>query len=140
LPTEAEWEYACRAGTTTRFFWGEDPDNSEMREYGWIALTHEGTSYPVGQKAPNAWGLHDMLGNVFEWVGDWRAPYAAEAQTDPAGPATGTMGIIRGGDWYHDDQVGRCAARANSLPQNARYTSGFRVVRDLDGGQGRGAV
>ncbi|HSG48021.1 MAG TPA: formylglycine-generating enzyme family protein, partial [Longimicrobiales bacterium] len=139
LPTEAEWEHACRAGTTTRFFWGEDPDNSQMPDYGWIALTVEGTSYPVGQKAPNAWGLHDMLGNVFEWVGDWRAPYAPEAQTDPTGPTTGTMGLIRGGDRYHDDQTGRCAARANSHPQNARYTSGFRLVRDA-GGASRGGA
>jgi len=129
LPTEAEWEYACRAGTTTRFFWGDDLDNSETREYGWIGLMKESTSYPVGQKKPNGWGLYDMLGNVFEWASDWLAPYSSEAATNPVGPATGSVGVIRGGDWYHDDQTARSAARGNSFPQNARYTSGLRLVR-----------
>jgi len=113
LPTEAEWEYACRAGTTTRFYWGEDLENSQVGEYAWVDSTSESTSHAVGEKIPNPWGLHDMLGNVFEWVDDWLAPYPTSSQTDPTGPADGTVGIIRGGDWYHDDQVARSAARGN---------------------------
>ena len=104
LPSEAEWEYAYRAGTTTRFPWGDDLDNEETADHAWdyygAAAAGEPYAHVVGQKLPNAFGLYDMGGNVWERVQDWWAPYANENPlTDPTGPATGTCKVIRGGAW-----------------------------------------
>ena len=95
LPTEAEWEYACRAGTTTRYISGDDLDP----EYAWFHDNSDGQSHPVGQKRPNAWGLHDVLGNVWEWCEDWHSLhyYAESPVDDPAGPTTGDLRVHRGG-------------------------------------------
>lgn len=102
LPTEAEYEYAARAGTTGEFFWGDTLDG----DYLWYYANADGTTQPVARKRPNAFGLYDMNGNLWEWTGDWWAPYgteaaeAAEPARDPAGPDTGSYRVLRGGSWY----------------------------------------
>ncbi len=102
LPTEAQWEYACRAGTTTALNSGKNLSDKnkcpEMDEVGWYWYNGGGNNpYPVGQKKPNAWGLYDMHGNVWEWCLDWYGSYPTSSVTDPAGPSTGSHRVIRGG-------------------------------------------
>lgn len=96
LPTEAEYEYAERAGTTGEFYWGDSLDG----EYLWYFANADQSTQPVGRKRANAFGLHDMSGNLWEWCGDWFAPYAAAAAADPTGPAEGAYRVLRGGSWY----------------------------------------
>ncbi len=95
LPTEAEWEYACRAGTQTAFSFGDDP--SALGEYAWYENNSKKMPHPVGQKKPNAWGLYDMYGNVWEWCADWFGDYPKGPATDPSGPASGKLRAVRGG-------------------------------------------
>jgi formylglycine-generating enzyme required for sulfatase activity len=146
LPTEAEWEYACRAGTVTRYSFGDDAD--KLGDYGWYARNSGGVTHPVAQKKPNAWGLYDMHGNVWQWCSDFRGPYAKDPQTDPIGPASGPgpgeMGdngnlfpqdsdhVYRGGSCH--DQPEHCrAAMRKSQPANFRnQTLGLRVVVPSD--------
>ena len=92
LPTEAEWEYAARAGTTGNRY-------GNLDEVAWHGSNSDGRPHPVGQKAPNAWGLHDMLGNIWEWVADWYGPYPGGSVTDPQGPSFSSLRLIRGGGW-----------------------------------------
>src|SRR5262249_32428411 len=94
LPTEAEWEYACRDGSTASYCFGDDP--SELGEYAWYKENAGGQPHPVGRLKPNAWGLYDMHGNVFEWVQDWYGEYAPESVTDPRGPTLGSSRVVRG--------------------------------------------
>jgi formylglycine-generating enzyme required for sulfatase activity len=105
LPTEAEWEYACRAGTDTRYYWGNDPNDWEVRDYAWAFSYSEGRSHPVGMKKPNAWGLYDMSGNMWEWCLDWRAPYDPQDIVDPKGQTNGNKKIYRGGSWFNNPQL-----------------------------------
>ena len=83
LPTEAEWEYACKAGTTTMFYWGDDLSDTQIGEYAWYKGNSDGKTHEAGLKKPNAWNLYDMNGNVFEWCQDWHGDYSPNAQTDP---------------------------------------------------------
>lgn len=133
LPSEAEWEYACRAGTTTRFYWGDDLSCTQTGSYAWYwsNCSSEMYAHVVGQKLPNAFGLYDMSGNVLEWVQDWWAYYAnSNAVTDPTGPATGEGRVERGGSWDHDGgYYCRSALRYYNNPSNAFDFIGFRLSR-----------
>ncbi|MDP2898187.1 MAG: formylglycine-generating enzyme family protein, partial [bacterium] len=135
LPTEAEWEYACRAGTTTRFYWGDDADDREIGDYAWyygnLVRTKIGTK-PAGQKKPNAWGLYDMSGNVYEWCQDWYADkYPLERQIDPTGPKSGSDRVARGGCWDGSASYCRSADRGRLSPSDRGSRVGFRLVRTM---------
>ena len=157
LPLEAEWEFACRAGTETSTYagdlkilgernaplldgiaWyggnsgvgydladGEDSSDWKEKQYG---HKKAGTRI-VKQKRPNAWGLYDMLGNVWEWCQDWHGSYSAEEATDPAGPDVGSLRVIRGGSWYFDARSVRAAARSSRFPVYRNVNLGFRLAR-----------
>src|SRR5262245_16034861 len=128
LPTEAEWEYACRAGTATLF---SSADNSEtLDQHGWYYNNSEQKTRNVGQKIPNAWGLHDMHGNVFEWCHDWYDEdyYAQSPSTDPQGPPSGTSHVLRGGSFLTVSYLCRTAYRFSNWPDYRYYDIGFRVV------------
>jgi len=127
LPSEAEWEYACRAG-------GQEPDQAaNLDEVAWCGMNSNSETHPVGQKKPNAWGLFDMRGNVLEWVEDWydSGTYARGQRLDPAGPGSGTTRAVRGGSWYYGDAVYfRCALRyLNYRPDYRSRYGGFRCAR-----------
>jgi formylglycine-generating enzyme required for sulfatase activity len=126
LPTEAEWEYACRAGTTTTFSFGDD--RSQVGDYAWFGENSEETTHPVGEKKPNAWGLYDMHGNVFEWCSDWHGDYPSDAVTDPTGAPTGEFRVIRGGCWKLGAGTCRSASRVRRFPSKRDYHYGFRVA------------
>jgi formylglycine-generating enzyme required for sulfatase activity len=130
LPTEAEWEYACRAASTTSFCFG---DNSEsLAEYAWFGAGPLGKTHPVGEKRPNRWGLYDMHGNVHEFCQDyWYANYSSEAAIDPKGPSDGASRVIRGGCWYQEANQCRSAFRTKKPPLDSDYYVGFRVAMSL---------
>lgn len=130
LPTEAEWEYACRAGSTTRFPWGDDPGYSILNQYAWYGESSTtGATHYVGQKRPNSWGLYDMHGNVWEWCNDWFADTYQTSYIDPKGPATGMFRILRGGSWKYKAKDCRSARRGSSYPTSVDSETGFRLVR-----------
>jgi len=108
LPTEAEWEYACRAESETAFHFGGSSKLSD--DFAWFGNSNKQT-HPVGQKKPNAWGLYDMHGNVFEWCGDWFNEYPKGAVSDPTGPKDGVLRVNRGGSWEFGAASGRSATR-----------------------------
>ncbi len=142
LPTEAEWEYACRAGTTTWYQWGDDPDNGK----GWCNaadLTAKRTfrdlaafnwddgfdcTAPVGSFRANAFGLHDMHGNAWEWCRDWYGPYEAGDQTDPRGPASGGARVVRGGSWSYPPWYIRSSYRDKLSAEYRLNRNGFRLL------------
>ena len=130
LPTEAQWEYACRAGTTTAYSWGNDI-NSTRANYNWDGGGTSGNDFKqtrnVGQYAANPWGFFDMHGNVWEWVHDWKANYLTGAQTDPEGPASGSRRVQRGGSWSDGGSNLRSAGRSGNTPGGRNYNIGFRV-------------
>jgi len=127
LPTEAQWEYACRAGSATRYCFGDDA--AQLRDYAWYIVNSESNPHAVGEKKPNAWGLYDMHGNVWEWCHDFYGAYRAEAATDPSGPRNGSGHVLRGGAWSYPAKFCRSANRYN-LVRGFRYISlGFRVAR-----------
>jgi formylglycine-generating enzyme required for sulfatase activity len=129
LPTEAEWEYAARAGSTTAFGFGDDPEFRLLQQHAWFYSRAEGRSHPVGLKKPNAWGLYDMHGGVWEWCSDWFAPFADDqAVTDPQGPATGTHRVIRGGSWFNEPEALRSANRHRHSRDSRQTNLGLRVV------------
>lgn len=129
LPTEAEWEYAARAGSTTAYSFGDDA--RQLGEYAWYDQNAGGTTHPVGQKRPNAWGLYDMHGNVWEWVQDWKGAYTAGAAEDPTGPSTGALRVIRGGSWYFPAQFVRAAYRLWYVPGYRVGDLGFRPASSV---------
>jgi formylglycine-generating enzyme required for sulfatase activity len=127
LPTEAEWEYACRAGTTTRFCFG-DSDNG-LDEYAWYTANSGSKTHPVGEKKPNEWGLYDMHGNVWEWCGDWYADkYGAGAAKNPAGASSGSYRVFRGGSWRSPAGNCRSANRSGIVPDGRIFNLGLRAV------------
>jgi formylglycine-generating enzyme required for sulfatase activity len=126
LPTEAEWEYAARAGSTTKYSFGDD--DALLEQYAWFNKNDKGTTHPVGQLKPNTWGLYDMMGNVWEWVQDWRGPYAAGHHVDPQGPATGNARGYRGGGWGYPHIRCRVAFRSFDSPDYVYGTHGFRLA------------
>jgi formylglycine-generating enzyme required for sulfatase activity len=127
LPTEAEWEYACRAGTQTVFHWGDSFDTS----YFWCAFNSASKPHEVGKAKPNPWGLHDMSGNVWEWCEDWYAidAYASSEANDPQGPATGARRVVRGGSWAGTPEDCRSANRMGYRPNEGLFSIGFRVCK-----------
>ena len=128
LPTEAEWEYACRAGSMTRFYYGDDPEAAAFHEYAWFYENADIEPHPVGQKKPNAWGLYDMHGNVEEWCQDWFSMYRADRQVDPTGPAEGRYHVCRGGRSSMSAEWCASATRECYPPRHRHFLIGFRVV------------
>ena len=133
LPTEAEWEYTARAGTETDTYAGNitEPRGNDpgLNRIGWYDENSSGGAHPVGQKSPNAFGLHDMLGNVWEWVGDWYGAYPGGAVTNPKGPASGSSRVARGGSWGNFAWHCRSALRRSLAPENHMGYLGFRLLR-----------
>ncbi|MBL8784789.1 MAG: formylglycine-generating enzyme family protein [Deltaproteobacteria bacterium] len=123
LPTEAEWEYAARAGTSRA-------RHGSLDQVAWYDGNSGNATHPVGQKAANAWGLYDMVGNVWEWVTDWYGNYGGAA-TDPAGPSSGASRVVRGGGWYNYAQNARAARRAGHVPSYRNDLIGFRPLRSI---------
>jgi formylglycine-generating enzyme required for sulfatase activity len=129
LPTEAEWEYACRGGTATRYYWGDDLGYTDIGTYAWYANKGGAQTHDVGGKTANAFGLFDMSGNVWEWVQDWYGPYTAAAQSNPTGPATGQYRSIRGGSFSYFGWYCRSASRFYFDPSDLYNGLGFRLAR-----------
>ncbi len=128
LPTEAEWEYACRSGTTTAYGFGDDA--SRLGYYGWFNGNSDSKTHPVGEKKPNAWGLYDMHGNVWEWCQDWGGDYPSGSATDPTGATSDLYRVRRGGGWYGNAGYCRSAGRGRGDSPEGRYDRlGFRVLR-----------
>ncbi|NQT15012.1 MAG: formylglycine-generating enzyme family protein [Planctomycetes bacterium] len=125
LPTEAQWEYACRSGSETKWCFGDS--ESQLKNYAWYLDNSRSTTHRVGQKKPNAWGLYDMHGNVFEWCRDWHDYYEGSPSTDPTGPSSGSLRVIRGGCWNFNAVYCRSAIRGAYLPGGENVIMGFRV-------------
>ena len=131
LPTEAEWEYACRGLTSTRFSYGDDPGYTDLTSYGWYLDNSDNTTQPVGQTLPNSWGLYDMHGNVWEYCQDLVALTAGlpgGIALDPQGRATGSYRVVRGGAWNLGAGSCRSASRISGTPDIHYPNVGFRVV------------
>ncbi|MEZ0370967.1 MAG: formylglycine-generating enzyme family protein [Candidatus Sericytochromatia bacterium] len=131
LPTEAEWEYAARAGSWQAYYQREDA--SQLDTYAWYTNNSRFQTHAVGTKASNAWGLYDMHGNIWEWCSDWyNGPYSKEPQTDPSGPQRGLGRVMRGGSWFCNAAACRLATRGYMPPETRIRLIGFRLVRELD--------
>jgi serine/threonine protein kinase/formylglycine-generating enzyme required for sulfatase activity len=128
LPSEAQWEYSCRAGTKTIFYTGDN--DAALERAGWFCMNSDEKTHPVGQKLPNAWGLYDMHGNVQEWCADWYAPdyYAKSPAQDPHGPEQGTEHVLRGGSYHGIDAHSRSASRFHCQPNGRSEFWGMRVI------------
>jgi formylglycine-generating enzyme required for sulfatase activity len=129
LPTEAEWEYACRATSETAYCFGDN--ERQLEQYAWYSSNAEHSTHPVGRKQPNQWSLHDMHGNVWEWVRDWYGDYSEAPQSNPSGPASGANRVIRGGSWGGDAAYCRSAFRGIAAPGNRGADLGFRPARKV---------
>ena len=125
LPTEAEWEYACRAGSTT-------PRYGPLDNIAWHDGNSYGQSHPVEQKDPNAWNLYDMLGNVWEWVHDWYGPYSVSKHIYPQGLESGSYRVVRGGSWGNGASRARAGGRSYFVPGFRSNSFGFRICRNLE--------
>ena len=137
LPTDAEWEYAARAGTTTAYYTGAILNGADgchnepaLDPAGWYCDNSGGAAHAVAGKAPNAWGLYDMHGNLGEWVWDWASAQDADS-TDPTGPANGAHRVIRGGSWSYAPINCRSACRTWTTPSDVAGDRGFRLVRTV---------
>jgi formylglycine-generating enzyme required for sulfatase activity len=130
LPTEAEWEYACRAGTATRFSYGDDPGYAQLGNYAWYWNNSDRTTHAVGLKFPNPWGLYDTHGNVWEWCLDWYGTYPGGSVIDPKGPDTGSFRVFRGSCWGDGGRDLRSAERSDNYaePFGRNPKIGFRAV------------
>jgi formylglycine-generating enzyme required for sulfatase activity len=131
LPTDAEWEYACRAGTTTMFYWGDDSTAATVGQYCWYFGNSGGTTHPVATKKPNAWGLYDMGGNVWQWCNDYFSSYTSASQTNPTGAATGNNRCLRGGSWTQDNglvYISSAGRDPGNTPGSTTNRRGFRSV------------
>ncbi len=128
LPTEAEWEYACRAGTKTTTYFSNTPTPEQIAQHAWYRENSDFTTQPVGSLLPNPWGLHDMHGNVWEWCWDWYGPYSAVKRTDPRGPSEGEEIVIRGASWMARPEYIRSADRGKMADSRGFHTGGFRIV------------
>jgi len=124
LPTEAEWEYAARAGTTGPLYGAVD-------RIAWNVNNSGNRTHPVGTKEPNAWGLYDMIGNVWEWTGDWYGPYSVDAATDPVGPSRGANRVSRGCSWHYTTDYCRASYRMSAGAMVQMGHMGFRVARSI---------
>ena len=129
LPNDAQWEYACRAGSKTKYCFGDD--ETRLGDYAWYDKNSGNTAHPVGEKKPNAWGLYDMHGNVWEWCQDWwqEGYYKELPVDDPTGAATGSYRVRRGGGWDYPAGYCRSASRGGFLPGGRIYYLGLRVSR-----------
>ncbi len=127
LPTEAEWEYAARAGSSARWSFGDN--EAQLKEYAWYSENSGGKTQSVARKKPNAWGLYDMHGNVWEWCQDWYGKYPSGSVTDPTGPSSGSYRVLRGGSW--DSSAGYCrsAYRFHYTPGGRYSLLGARLLR-----------
>jgi len=132
FPSEAEWEYACRAGTDTAFHFGNDA--SDLHRYAWYKGSSAERTHPVGEKLPNPWGLYDMHGNVFEMCADYfdKDYYQQSPVDDPAGPQKGAYGVIRGGSWLWKAVDCRSAMRSIADPATSHYMVGFRAAKTIE--------
>ena len=131
FPTNAQWEYACRAGSTTKYCYGDD--EKELTKYAWYEKNSNGRPHPVGKKKPNAWDLYDMHGNVWEWCFDWYDPYPLGPLVDPVGPADGSYRVNRGGSWYNVACGCGSAYRYGRAPNRRHDILGFRLVLSSSG-------
>ena len=131
LPTEAEWEYAARAGTTTEYYWGDDNTFSVVAQYAWFDRNSGGETHPVARKIPNAFGLYDIAGNVWEFCNDYETLYdwILEQTENPTGPEAGEFRVLRGGGWYDSVSQLRSARRLSIGPGSRASNSNSYNVR-----------
>ena len=129
LPTEAEWEFACRAASAVKDAPGVRGD--EFGDYAWYGANSDRKTHPVATKKPNAWGLYDIHGNVLEWCQDWYDDYPERAMMDPKGPSSGQHKVLRGGAWLGSPATLRCTFRSEDYPVVRSNDIGFRLVRDF---------
>jgi formylglycine-generating enzyme required for sulfatase activity len=133
LPTEAQWEYACRAGSTGVYCFGDSEE--ELEKYAWYSKNSGRTTHPVGEKLPNAWGLYDMHGNIWEWCLDWYAKFTKASVTDPVGASRGASRVIRGGRWDYPARYLRSACRTGHGPGLRDRNLGFRIASSALGAE-----
>lgn len=124
LPTEAEWEYACRSGGKDETYCGSNTAD----DVAWYERVLAGKTHPVGQKQPNGLGIYDMSGNVWEWVQDWSGEYSAMRQQDPSGPATSSTRVRRGGSWHYGARQSQATWRSSGYPDDQALDLGFRIM------------